>query len=155
MALGACAPTPAPDPTPTPLFASEEEAFAAAEATYRAYIDAANQSWKEHDRGKTAAYLTGEALEEEIATQRELASRGIVVVGELRVVSFSGAESDEREQTVTARACIDVTSSRLFNSAGTDITPGDRDPLVGLHLTFAPVGDGLAVAATEPSGEAC
>ena len=32
-----------PDPEPTPLFSSEEEAFAAAEATYRAYVDALNQ----------------------------------------------------------------------------------------------------------------
>ncbi len=32
-----------PDPEPTPLFSSEEEAFAAAEETYRAYVDALNQ----------------------------------------------------------------------------------------------------------------
>ncbi len=29
--------------TPAPLFSSEAEAFAAAEATYRAYVDALNQ----------------------------------------------------------------------------------------------------------------
>lgn len=35
--------TPSPEPTPTPTgFGSEAEAFAAAEATYRAYIDALN-----------------------------------------------------------------------------------------------------------------
>ena len=32
-----------PDPEPTPLFSSEEEAFAAAEKTYRSYVDALNQ----------------------------------------------------------------------------------------------------------------
>jgi ABC-type oligopeptide transport system substrate-binding subunit len=37
----ACAPDPAPTPSPTG-FASQEEAFAAAEATYRAYVDALN-----------------------------------------------------------------------------------------------------------------
>ncbi|HOQ22628.1 MAG TPA: hypothetical protein PLN62_09415, partial [Microbacterium sp.] len=36
-----CAPEPAPTPTPTG-FASDDEAFAAAEATYRAYVDALN-----------------------------------------------------------------------------------------------------------------
>lgn len=39
-ALTAC--TPEPEPTPTPPFATEAEAFAAAEATYRAYVDALN-----------------------------------------------------------------------------------------------------------------
>ena len=42
-ALAGCGPTD-PTPTPTPTgFASEAEAFAAAEATYRAYVDALNQ----------------------------------------------------------------------------------------------------------------
>src|SRR5215207_2167659 len=37
-----CQPEPGPSPS-GPLFASEEEAFAAAEETYRAYVDALNQ----------------------------------------------------------------------------------------------------------------
>ncbi len=37
-----CQPDPAPSPT-GPAFATEEEAFAAAEETYRAYVDALNQ----------------------------------------------------------------------------------------------------------------
>ncbi len=42
VTLSACAPTPTPSPTPTAAFASEEEAFAAAEEVYRAYIAASN-----------------------------------------------------------------------------------------------------------------
>lgn len=41
-ALSACAPAPEPTPTPSPAFASEEEAFAAAEATFAEYVDALN-----------------------------------------------------------------------------------------------------------------
>ncbi len=37
-----CRPEPAPSPT-APVFSSEEEAFAAAEQTYRAYVDALNE----------------------------------------------------------------------------------------------------------------
>ena len=40
-ALVGCAPSSEPTPTPTG-FASEAEAFEAAEATYRAYVDATN-----------------------------------------------------------------------------------------------------------------
>ncbi len=44
VTLGATACQPEPTPTPTgPAFASEDEAFAAAEETYRAYVDALNQ----------------------------------------------------------------------------------------------------------------
>ncbi len=39
--VSACTPEPAPTPTPTG-FASEDEAFRAAEETYRAYVDALN-----------------------------------------------------------------------------------------------------------------
>ena len=45
LALGlttACQPEPSPSPS-APAFANEEEAFAAAEETYRAYVDALNQ----------------------------------------------------------------------------------------------------------------
>ena len=40
--LSGCVAEPAPSPTPTSPFASEEEAFAAAEDTTRAYVDANN-----------------------------------------------------------------------------------------------------------------
>ena len=38
-----CFAQPDPEPESTPLFASEDEAFAAAEETYRQYVDALNQ----------------------------------------------------------------------------------------------------------------
>ena len=41
--MSGCAADPSVEPTPTPTFANEDEAFAAAEATYRAYVDALNQ----------------------------------------------------------------------------------------------------------------
>ncbi len=41
--VAGCAPDPAPAPTTAVSFSSEEEAFAAAEETYRAYVDALNQ----------------------------------------------------------------------------------------------------------------
>lgn len=40
--VSGCTPTPEPTPTPTG-FANEEEAFRAAEETYRAYVDALNE----------------------------------------------------------------------------------------------------------------
>ncbi|MDQ1128454.1 hypothetical protein [Microbacterium sp. SORGH_AS_0888] len=42
LVLSGCMPEPAPSPTPTG-FADEDAAFAAAEATYRAYVDALNR----------------------------------------------------------------------------------------------------------------
>ncbi|MCB8044373.1 hypothetical protein JM654_09380 [Microbacterium oxydans] len=43
MVLAGCTPSPAPTPTPTAVFASEEEAFAAAEETFTEYVLALNE----------------------------------------------------------------------------------------------------------------
>ena len=59
----------APDPTPTPtaVFTSEEEAFAAAEETYRAYIDAVNARRADpRSEPDPQSFLIGEAQEADI-----------------------------------------------------------------------------------------
>ncbi|WP_196800622.1 hypothetical protein [Microbacterium sp. 11MF] len=83
-ALAACAPAAAPKPSPTPTgFASKEEAFAAAEKTYRAYIDALN----EVDLSDPAtfepvyAYLRGDALASEKKTLTQMHADGWTVSG--------------------------------------------------------------------------
>ena len=57
-----CQPEPTPSPS-GPVFANEEEAFAAAEETYRAYVDALNQVDLSDPQTFEAVYAwtTGEA----------------------------------------------------------------------------------------------
>lgn len=70
--LTACTPQPGPSPSPsTTGFANEEEAFAAAEATYRAYVDALNARREDPESPvDPRSFLSGHALEADIESQR-------------------------------------------------------------------------------------
>ena len=64
LLLAGCAPTPpGPSPEPSVVFMTDDEAFAAAEATYRAYVDALNQvDLSDPDTFEAVyAWTTGEA----------------------------------------------------------------------------------------------
>ncbi|MDA4893824.1 hypothetical protein PFZ55_43900 [Streptomyces sp. MS2A] len=159
MALGACAPTPASDPTPTPLFASEEEAFAAAEATYRAYIDAANRERAGDRTADPQAFLRGEALEEAIDARRDLRERSVTLVGESAVHEVQGISAQlEGNGSVKSHLCLDVSDTSVLDSTGADITPSSRSPRILLAITFDPSRHSvppLLISASEYVADAC
>ena len=91
LVAGMAACQPEPQPTPGgPVFATEEEAFAAAEETYRAYVDALNQVDLSDPETFEAVYAwtTGELN----ATTGKTLSRGMHAEG----VTVSGASQDSR-----------------------------------------------------------
>ena len=147
LGLAGCTQPEPAEPTPTPAFSSDEEAFAAAEKTYRAYVDALNA------RHANAAatppptdFLIGQALESELETQRVLAEQKRSIVGDAKMTRFAGTDFANDLGAVTAVACLDVSSSRVVDSEGTDVTPSDRPPVLALELVFVPIGAGLAVS---------
>jgi len=151
LVLGGCTPEPAPQPTPTSPFTSEEEAFAAAEATYRAYVDAVNERRADAGAPDPQQYLLGQALESDIDTQRQLDQAGITVVGPSRVVNFSATSTSAGFTEVQASACLDASESRAIDSAGEDVTPPGRDPTTVLDLTFDLAGDQLVITSSTVS----
>ncbi|QTV80967.1 hypothetical protein [Microbacterium sp. NIBRBAC000506063] len=84
---------PEPEPTPTPLFSSEEEAFAAAEEVYRAYIDAMNDSRAGEEDINPNIFLTGVALELDREARATAESMGVRLVGERVVDSIVPVEA--------------------------------------------------------------
>src|SRR5690349_16979313 len=77
----ACQPEPAPSPS-TGAFATQAEAFAAAEETYRAYVDALNERRSNPSGGlDPQTFLTGSALEVDISTQQQLDQAGLTLSG--------------------------------------------------------------------------
>lgn len=129
----ACAPEPAPAPSSTG-FASEEEAFAAAEATYRAYVDALN----EVDLSDPAtfepvyAWLTGDALREERKSLTSMHSNGWTVSGSSQVDDFNAIEADP----LSALACLNVSAIDLVDKAGVSQVGAGRHDVYALALTF-------------------
>lgn len=139
LSATACSPEPAATPSPTPTgFATEEEAFAAAEETYRAYNAAANLQMNGRHSEDSYEYLTGSALDQERASAEEFETSGIQLTGEATVKAFAGISTSlgVTPQQAEADVCIDVSGTRLLNSAGQDVTPAGRPTTSTLRVTF-------------------
>ena len=140
MGLVACVPQPEPTPTPTPTgFASEAEAFAAAEETYRAYVDALNQvDLSDPDTFEAVyAWTTGEAN----ANEREALSRmhaeewtvsGETVTEQFLPRSYGPAEA----VVVTAIACSNVAGVAVVDNSGNSMVDPARRNIYALELGF-------------------
>jgi len=135
LVLTGCAPE--PDPTPTPTgFASDEEAFAAAEATYRAYVDALN----EVDLADPATfepvfeYLSGDALDSAKKSFTQMHADGWQVSGPSEVATVTRSTWDPSEESAVLAVCVDVSAVLLVDADGNDQT-GDRPTEQSLLVT--------------------
>ena len=146
LALAGCTTSDAVEPTPTPGFASEEEAFAAAEETYRAYVDAVNARREDPAAENPQHFLIGSALEADIDTQRLLDESDVRIVGPNTLTTFEGLSSAEDMMNVTAVACVDASTSQVVNEQGQNVTPADRDTSVALDVTFLLVDGELMIS---------
>jgi len=147
-ALSACSPTAEPSPTPTAAFASEEEAFAAAEETYRAYNDAVNQKRDGDENADPQSFLTGLALENDIEAIQLLKSEGVHVAGHGELIAFNPEQANVHSMSakVIATICLDVEATRVLNDRNEDVTPQNRPLVVGLEVEFVGTQDGLMIS---------
>ncbi|WP_406245609.1 hypothetical protein ACI7YT_11210 [Microbacterium sp. M] len=149
--LVACSPEPEPTPTPTAAFASEEEAFAAAEEVYRAYIAAFNEVDLSDPSTfePLSEYTTGRYQSDEREQLSEMHANGNIRGGEIVVVSFAGTKVLTPDQIKT-RTCEDVSETTFTDSAGRNLVPADRAPRYALDLTFQVTGGDLKLVSSEP-----
>lgn len=155
IGLAGCTPDPAPQPTPTPLFASEAEAFTAAEQVYRDYVEAANAQQNGDANADPQRYLAGAALDDDVRSVRDFEKSGLKIVGQSTVKSFSAESYNTKSERVQSLACLDVSQSRVMNSAGVDVTPTDRPGLVGLSVAMTPDRRGLKIVLLAPNEQSC
>ncbi len=142
--------------TPTPMFASDEEAFAAAEATYRAYLDEVNRN-RESSGADPQAVLVGRALEADIAGVRKLKSAGIHVVGPSALHSFAPQTraSGLAAETMTAVVCLDASQAIVVDAAGQDVTPPERQAIAAFDVVFVVAGSALLISESNTSTATC
>jgi hypothetical protein len=133
-------PTLPPTPTATPIFASEEEALAAAEDAYADYLEMSNLISSEGgvDPERIAPFVTEEQLEEEIEAASYLSENGLRVSGEIRATQLVLQQYHEADGVaeVAAYACLDVSNARAVDEAGVDRTPADRPDTIALEITI-------------------
>ncbi|WP_133192839.1 hypothetical protein [Microbacterium sp. TPD7012] len=148
-----CSPSPTPTPTPTAAFATEEEAFAAAEETYRAYVDATNST----DLAVPATFepvfewLQDDAAAAARENYSEFHAKGLTRTGRSTFDTFTPESFAGR--TVVARLCLDVSEVEIFDSSGESVVPDDRPPRQPLEAEFtaAATETGLAIVSMIPA----
>lgn len=152
-----------PPAAQAPLFASDEEALAAATAAYEEYLAVSNAvtsdpnaSLSELEALTTQDYF----LELEVGVE-QLRSQGLRSVGTSRssTIVLQQFEQSPGYALVTIYVCLDVTDARLVDADGKDVTPGDRDNLVELEVSLLSEDSqqSLVVADSEswPGGNIC
>lgn len=158
--LAGCTPEPL-DADPTPTFTSEAEAFAAAEATYRAYVDALNDVDLSDPETFEAVYswTTGEANAGERKSLSKMHADGWTVEGEtaVRQVSPSKADLDPGE-VIALEVCADVSGVEVFNEEGESMVSPERpdeQSAVARFVSDSHAPHGLLISALEGSDFAC
>lgn len=133
--------TPTPTPSATPVFATEEEALAAAEEAYAAYIDVASQVFADggRDAGRLAAVATGDFLEVEIAGYEDIANDGWHSTGRS---TFDSVQLERYELTVDGKEavavylCDDVSGVDVLNAEGISVVSPSRPVRTLFEVTF-------------------
>ncbi|MEJ6555308.1 hypothetical protein PQI51_09790 [Microbacterium esteraromaticum] len=154
--LSACTPEakPTPEPTKTAAFATDEEAFAAAEETYRAFVKAQNsidltdEATFEpvYDLTVDDAYI---AIRESLT---QLQAQGVTMSGASKVASVKPLAADLPAGKVSMHVCVDVSATDLVDSEGESVVPANRADVQSLLVDFE-VQDARGVKVSRTTGD--
>jgi hypothetical protein len=158
LLLAGCGSTPIPPPTPAPttsasVFASEDEALAAATEAYAAYQAMSNIIAQEggSDPDRISEFTEGEALEAEMESLTSLNTGNLRGVGELAFDRLTLQSVDLRAGNVEAYLCLDVSRTDVVDEFGQSVVPVDRPLRLPLQVSFTttPDSDRLRVERSE------
>jgi hypothetical protein len=124
-----------------PVFATDEDALAAATEAYAAYLSASDRSWSGADlrREKFLALSTGTAHEQDVEVTQLFEERGWRKVGSTSFDSMrlqSSAANDAGQWELRAYVCVDVSRSDVLDSFGASAAEPDRSLRMPLELAF-------------------
>jgi hypothetical protein len=122
---------PVPTPSVTPVFASEEEALAAAGEAYQRYLDVTNlvgqSGWK--DTSKLPDVSRGDALDAALANAEQFAQKGWIQTGDgsfdtLSIQQFDDGGAGSVE--IVAYLCLIVSGVDVLDANGASVVSPDR-----------------------------
>ena len=133
---------PAPLPTSTPIFASDEEALAAAEEAYGAYLAVSNTvtAGGGSETSSLEPLTTPEMFENLKVSIAQYSENDLHTQGESQFDSLTlqqYIDNGDGSGSVVAYVCLDVQFVRVLNAAGEDVTAPGRDERVPLEIAFA------------------
>ena len=153
------APVPTIAPTGTPLFSSDEEALAAAEEAYGAYLAVSGQILNEGGAQpeRIDEVVTPERAAIEKASYSDLGNAGLRTVGRTTffgtVLQRFDTESPDGRDVVSVYLCSDVSGVDVLDAAGNSVVSPNRPALTPFEVAFDLAGGGgmtLVVSRKEP-----
>lgn len=146
--------TPSRAPSPTPVFTSEEEALAAAEEVYTAYLAMSDLIAQEGgiEPQRIDPFTVGEFRESSVAGYDDFASKGYRSVGATKLRSFDLQMYDPESATgaLVAYACQDISGVDVLDEQNNSVVKPNRLDRLRLEVVFALNGDGFRIASQEP-----
>lgn len=139
----ASSPAPAPStsaaPGASPLFASDEEALAAATEAYAAYLEVADSVGASGgvEVELLAQLVTSAYMENQRASYLSLGTSQIKTQGTSTFQAPRLQAFDSEFNQVTIYVCVDVSDVRIIGANGGDVTPPDRPATYPLTVRFA------------------
>lgn len=141
-----------PSPAP-PIFASDEEALAAAEAAYAAYAAASAAIGSEGGAGveRLRELVDIELYEQSVQEFQQFEQLGLRSEGASTVKNVVIADNRTMGDQVflSAYLCRDVSEVRILGPAGDDVTPQDRDDVQPLLVAFQGDRERLVISQIE------
>ena len=147
-AAGCTAPSPS-EPAPTsnpptvaPVFASDEEALAAATEAYGKYVETAdliiNEGGTEPER--IVRYTSGELAQTEMQSFESLQREGLRGIGtsefsNLSIQTFT-PDAPDGQAILTAYVCSDVSGTDIVDSGGHSMLAPERNPKTPFLVVF-------------------
>lgn len=119
---------------PTRLFATEEEAIAAAKALYDEYSLVSDSIARgEFESSAITPFVTAEEYVREEEGFRAFRDKRLRLAGETVSYGFAAQDVDLTAGAISFYICLDVSASRVLNDSGDDVTPpgrGDKQPVL-------------------------
>jgi hypothetical protein len=149
-------PGPTPQPTSTPLFASDEEALAAAEEAYARYQAVENQIFLEggRDSQRIESVAVGEALDAALSGISGFEQNQYIAIGEISFKTIGLQSFDpsavDGAAVVTAYICLDFSSQDVVNSQNVSVVNPERSLLQAFEMVFDSSSSGLKLSARNP-----
>ena len=132
---------PGPAPTTAPVFATDEDALAAAEVAYGEYLKASDAITAKNgaDPNTIGEYVDSDYLPEVLDSFQKLRddrlhSRGKLSFDRMTLQQYS--DDLESPATISVYLCVVATGVRLFDVHEKDVTPANRDDRVPLVVSF-------------------
>jgi hypothetical protein len=146
LLLAGCAASPTPQPTtnpPTvaPVFASDEEALAAATEAYANYLDTYDKSWADGD-GSLEDFLglsVGNAHDVDRASYEEWSSKNWRPTGATKFDSMelqAVSQTESRAWQIQTYVCLDVSEGDVVDASGVSVAKPDRPLRLPLEVWF-------------------